>query len=94
MRRREHHPDAGEHGVEGTGVIGQVFGVGLFPGELDTRGGGIAAAGLEEFGGEVTRDDLGAGNAAISSTRCPGPIPQAATSLLPSPGITSAATRG
>ncbi len=58
---REHHPDRGDDDVEAVVLEGKVVGVGLGPLQLDSLGLGAGAAGVEELGGEVAGDDVGAG---------------------------------
>ena len=59
--RREHHADAGQHGVELAVVERQGLGVGLPPVEVDAALGGGRAPGVEQLGGQVAGDDVGAG---------------------------------
>ena len=61
MVRCEHHPDAGQHGVELRVRIGQGFGVPGLPGQLHPGFGGQSLPGRQQFGRQVGGCDLGAG---------------------------------
>ena len=74
---------------------GQVLGVGLRPLQLDARGRGAGAPGLEQLRGQVAGDDRGAGfggrdrgvagpGGDVEDALASGPIPQASTSRGPS----------
>jgi len=85
VERREHHPDARQHGVEPPGVERQVLGVGLDPVELgaalrgelrpDLQQAGREVAGGHPRAGERGRDGGVAGARRDVEDLLPGPHP-------------------
>ena len=61
MVRCEHHPDAGQHGVELRVGIGQGLGVPGLPGQLHPGFGGDLLPGRQQLGRQVGGGHLGAG---------------------------------
>ena len=91
----EDRADGGGHDVERAAGERERLRVGLHPLELDAAVARLAAPGREVLGNEVEATTYAPASAArmavfpvpaaTSSTRCPGPMPQASTSTGPSP---------
>ena len=72
--------ERGEDAIEAVVLERQRLGVALDPLDLDARLGGAPARGLEELGGDVEADDLGAPCAARMAT-LPVPVPTSSTRI-------------